>query len=458
MLKSTLKQRLRRFTQSIQGRLVALFVLLALGTAAVFLYGTQQLLHNGWQAYARPLVRDYATRLAADLGTPPSVERAAALARRLPITVRIDGPLVNFDSQPPRHRGRTVQPGDDEPNDGDNADGYAAPSWGLVRRTADGHRIVFGLAAPPDRLRPRLVGWVTLCVLLLLTALAYATVRRLLAPLRAIGAGVQAYGRGEFEQTIAVQRDDELGLLTRHINGMASNLSGMLQAQRTLLLAISHELRSPLTRARVNVELVEEGPARQALLRDLGEMRDLISSLLESERLARGPAALQTEATDLAALVRDVVAIHFEGQTSALQLQAGMAPVQADPARLRLLLRNLVDNALRHGAGSAPPEVFVRTEADGRIALGVRDHGAGVAPEQLAQLGQPFYRPDSARSRAGGGVGLGLYLCQRVAQAHGGVLRLRNATPGLEVSAVWAPVWTAAPAANAAAAARSSPR
>ena len=453
------KRRLRRFMQSLQGRLVALFLLLALGTTAVFLLGMQQVLHNGWQAYARPLVRDYATRLARDLGTPPDPERAAALVRRLPITVRIDGPVVHYDSHPRARRDRQGSRGDqrdaaveDEPNDSDNADGYAAPGWGLVRHTADGHRIVFGLAAPPDRLRSRLVGWGTLAALLLLTALAYATVRRLLAPLRAIGAGVQAYGRGEFGKTIAVQRDDELGLLTRHINGMASNLSGMLQAQRTLLLAMSHELRSPLTRARVNVELVEEGPARQALLRDLGEMRDLISSLLESERLAGGAAALHTEATDLAALVTDLVATQFEGQPLLLDLQPGLAPLQADPARLRLLLRNLIENALRHGAGAAgspPPQVFLRREADGSTALGVRDHGPGVAPDQLAQLGQPFYRPDSARSRASGGVGLGLYLCGRVAQAHGASLRLLNTTPGLEVSVVWPP---AAPVAHPASA------
>ena len=242
---------------------------------------------------------------------------------------------------------------------------------------------------------------------------------------------------------------------------MASNLSGMLQTQRTLLLAISHKLCSPLTRARVNAELVEEGPARQALVSDLGEMRDLISSLLESEGLARGPAALQTESTDLAALVHNLVATQFDGQPLVLQLQAGMGVVQADPARLRLLLRNLIDNALRHGGGGgggAPPEVFLRLEADGRIALGVRDHGPGVAPEQLAQLGQPFYWPDSARSRASGGVGLGLFLCQRVALAHGGELRLRHTDPGLEVSAVWAPAGATSPAASAAAAAHSSPR
>ena len=147
-------------------------------------------------------------------------------------------------------------------------------------------------AAAPDASRPRIFGWITLGVLLLLTAGAYISVRRILKPLEPIGAGVAAFGAGDFSQPIRVTRPDELGALAERINGMAANLSGMLDAKRTLLLAISHELRSPLTRARVNAELLDDSPERQALMRDLAEMGDLISSLLESERLAAGHRAL----------------------------------------------------------------------------------------------------------------------------------------------------------------------
>ena len=436
---------------SIKGRLVVLFVLLALATSAVFLVGMQQLLRNGWQDYVKPLVADYADRLAADLGSPPDPERARALARRLPISVRVDGPQVNFDTlaQGQRDHGRggwrePRAPGHDhERGESDDAGDAADPdsaAFSLVRRSADGHRIAFGLARPPDHLRPRLFGWATLALLLALTALAYAYVRRLLGPLRDISAGVEAYGRGEFGSPIAVRRTDELGALAGRVNGMATNLHGMLEAKRALLLAISHELRSPLTRARVNAELLDDSAPRQALLDDLGAMRDLITQLLESERLAQGHSALQAEACDLAALARDLLQTQFEGRGVALGLDDTMAPVTADPTRMRLLLRNLVDNALRHGAGAAtPPTLFPRTEADGRLALGVRDHGPGVAADRLQQLGEAFYRPDGARTRSTGGVGLGLTLCRLVAQAHGGELRIRRAEPGLEVSAVWAP-------------------
>ncbi len=413
---------------SIQGRLVALFLVLALGTAAVFLLGMQQLLHGGWQNYARPLVTDYVDRLAAQIGSPPDVQRAQALTQELPITVRIEGPQVQFDSHPGRHSHRHDPQRD-----------FGAAGWGLVRSTTDGHRLSFGLAAAPDASRPRLFGWITLGVLLLLTGAAYLAVRRILKPLQPISAGVAAYGAGDFSRVIRVERPDELGALAERINGMATNLSGMLDAKRTLLLAISHELRSPLTRARVNAELLDDSPERQALMRDLAEMGDLISSLLESERLAAGHRALHAEATDLPALARDTVDALAPPMAVTLQL-AAVPPQQADPTRLRLLLRNLLENTRRHAAGAGQaPELFLRHDPDGQLALGVRDYGPGVPEAQLAPLAQAFYRPDSARTRESGGVGLGLYLCRLVAQAHGGELQLRNANPGLEVAMRWRP-------------------
>jgi len=415
----------RRWRHSLKWRLVTLFLLLALATTAVFMLGTQRALQSGWQGWVKPILADYADRLVAEIGAPPDAARAAAIAARLPITVRIDGPLLHYDSRPPRDA--REHPRHDDP-----------ANWGLTRTSADGHRISFGLAGPSPDARPRLFGWFTLAGLLLLTALAYAYVRRLLRPIEAIGEGVARFGAGDFAQPIAVRRRDELGELAERINRMAGSLQGMLDAKRALLLAISHELRSPLTRARVNAELVGEGEHRDALLRDLGEMRDLVTDLLESERLAAGHAALQTEAVDLAALAREVAASAFAGRALRLELDDTIGPIQADPTRLRLLLRNLIDNALRHsaGAGSAPL-VFLARDDRGILTFGVRDHGPGVTPEQLQRLAEPFYRADGARTRSAGGVGLGLTLCRLVAQAHGGELVIERAEPGLRAAMRW---------------------
>jgi signal transduction histidine kinase len=223
----------------------------------------------------------------------------------------------------------------------------------------------------------------------------------------------------------------------------------MLEAKQSLLLAVSHELRSPLTRARLNAELVAEGPARDALLHDLAEMRDLIADLLEGERLAGGHAALQREPTDLNGLVRALVDERFAGRGLQLVLDPALpAALPLDPGRIRLLVRNLLDNALRAtgeaaagtggeaapgaGGGAVPPPQLRTVRDGGSIRLEVRDRGPGVDPALLPRLGEAFFRPDAARQRRTGGVGLGLYLCRRVVQAHGGTLQLRNADPGFE--------------------------
>jgi signal transduction histidine kinase len=446
--------------RSLRWRLVGLFLLFAAGTTIVFLVGMQHVLHGGWQSYVRPLVANYLDRLAADIGTPPDIARAQALVDRLPIAIRIEGPAVNWDSDPGHdhlvhHHGWHLPPAEMQH---DNAAFEAAEppgqesGWWQVRTLSDGHRIIFGLADPPTEHRPRYIGWATLALLLLLTALAYAAVRHLLKPLNDIRSGAERFGRGEFDQAIPQRQADELGALAGQINTMAARLHGMLDAKRALLLAISHELRSPLTRARLNAELIEDttgSGAREALLHDLAEMRDLVTELLESERLAGGHAVLHPEPTLLDDLVREEVAAHFADCTLRLDLACDGGLLMLDRVRIRLLLRNLIDNALHYGADAAePPTVSTRWDATahGRSGvLRVRDHGPGVPEAHLAHLAEPFYRADSARQRATGGVGLGLYLCRLVAEAHRAlwsgaghaapslVWQIRNAQPGLLV-------------------------
>jgi signal transduction histidine kinase len=167
-------------------------------------------------------------------------------------------------------------------------------------------------------------------------------------------------------------------------------------------------------------------------------MRDLISDLLESERLASPHAALHREPVDLAALAREVAGELEGGERVVIDAPTDLPALSLDRARIRLLVRNLLDNALRHGAeGAQPPHLALRRAGQG-IELEVRDFGPGVDAAQLDRLTEPFYRTDSARQRATGGVGLGMYLCRLVAEAHGGRLSVRNAAPGLAVTALLA--------------------
>lgn len=428
-----------RWWHSLRVRLVLLFLLLGLAMSAVFVGGIQKGFAQGWREAARPLVQDYVNRLGQEIGNPPDVARADALAQRLPIAIGIHGPTINWDSEPLRK----IRP------PGSKANGVDPGAW-FTYQTADGHQISFdwSLRGPHGRLS-RMV-WFTLGALLLLTALAYWLVHRMLLPLRGISAGARRFGAGDFSHPIPVRehgKAHELAVLAQDVNRMAGNLQQMLDAKRGILLAISHELRSPLTRARLHAELLPDAAntaaaaSRDALLRDLNLMRDLIQDLLESERLSSPHAALQREPTNLIALAQDTLATltvqHPVAAQIAVHISPGLPLLPLDQTRMRLLLRNLLDNALRHSPpeGTAP-DLTLQNAGNGGIVIEVRDHGSGVDDAQLPHLSEAFYRPDSARQRSTGGVGLGLYLCRLVAQAHGGTFEVRNAHPGLAVTVI----------------------
>lgn len=436
---------------SLKLRLVMVFLLLAMTMSFTFISGAKNAFSVGWREAARPLLLDYVTRLAAEVapeGTP-SVERAQALTQRLPVTIDIAGPKIQWRSHPEQERSHwrrdrsREQPADpDDAGWGDDAEWLEL----LVRKTADGHRIEFGVNEAVFDRRPKLVGY-TLAALLILTLLAFLYVRRLLRPLDDIRQGALRFGAGEFQQPIPVrhpERPDELGELATTINTMGQDIHQMLEAQRALLLAISHELRSPLTRARLNVELLDESPGQQAVVKELGQMRDMIESLLERERLDAGHSALRLDDCTWPELVTELVQRRFAEPLQAGLLTVDIAPdapaMRLDRSRIQVLLGNLLDNALRHNDEvNGPVQLAIAPAPDqagqgggAAVRISVRDRGPGVPDDVLGQLGQPFFRPDSARTRHSGGVGLGLNLCRLIAVAHGGVLHLRNAQPGLE--------------------------
>ncbi|MFN5402900.1 MAG: ATP-binding protein [Burkholderiales bacterium] len=430
-----------RLAHSIKLRMVLVFLLLAVTMSFVFFTGAKKAFSLGWREAARPLLMDYVDYLAKDImpNGQPSETRALALTKRLPITVQIDGPQVRWASHPDQHQHQWQRKSDDDEQDWQDV---------LKRTTADGHIIVFGINEESFERRPHLLGY-GLAALLLLTLLAWLYVRRLLRPLEVIGAGARRFGSGDFSQPIpqrSSKAQDELSELALTINTMGSDIQRMLEGKRALLLAISHELRSPLTRARLNTELLPESalvnPHRQALLRDLKEMAELITDLLESERLASEHAALQRELLALGPLAQEVMAEVLAHQPKlagtkpliSLNADPQLPLIPLDSARMRLLLRNLLENALRHNVNAQYPiELHLRAVGQG-IELEVRDYGPGVPADQLQHLGEPFFRPDTARTRDQGGVGLGLYLCKLVAQSHGGTFAVRNATPGLAVT------------------------
>jgi two-component system, OmpR family, sensor kinase len=296
--------------------------------------------------------------------------------------------------------------------------------------------------------------WLLGLVALAVALGAYPIVRRLTKRLEALQKGVERWGNGDLSTRLPVQGHDEIAFLATRFNAAAERVQTLLQSHKALLANASHELRSPLARIRMGLELLgrdsASAPQRHEMARSIEELDQLIDEILLASRLdARdandAPALSATEEVDLVGLAAEECA-----RTGAdLDIAPGASPVvlQGHARLLRRLLRNLLENARRYGAppsatGPAaegeeanvrltiallnPAAQPGRQPSAGRpattVVIGVEDRGPGVPPDQRERIFEPFYRLPGASEREGG-VGLGLSLVKTIAERHGGRVR-----------------------------------
>jgi len=270
------------------------------------------------------------------------------------------------------------------------------------------------------RQRHRRVEHVGLLALLALLAVAvaigaYPVARRLTRRLERLRAGVEGLGAGDLHARVPVEGRDEVAVLATTFNRAADRIEALVGAQRTLLASASHELRSPLARIRVALELMgaERPDLRERVARDIAELDDLIAELLLASRLEAVEQVERSEEVDLLGLVAE------EAARSSTEVAGQPVAVRGDARLLRRLVRNLLENAVRHGA--PPIEAFVETTGS-RARLRVCDRGPGVPDAERERIFAPFYRP-SSRLPAEGGSGLGLALVRQIPRRHGGEAR-----------------------------------
>jgi two-component system sensor histidine kinase CpxA len=244
-------------------------------------------------------------------------------------------------------------------------------------------------------------------------------------------------------RALGMNRRDELGDLVRDFNVMASRIEELVSRQRQLIYDISHELRSPLARLNVALDLARERngaePSFDHMQRDLERLNDMIERLLTIARIDGTRNVLPMGAVDLSELVEQIVHdAGFEAQqrdvTVAFSADAACW-VNGNAELLSSAIENVVRNAIHYTDAGTTVEVTLRTDkTTGRVALSVCDAGPGVPETELARIFLPFYRTAEARDRKSGGAGLGLAIADRLIRSHGGTIGASNLRPrGLEV-------------------------
>jgi two-component system sensor histidine kinase CpxA len=299
---------------------------------------------------------------------------------------------------------------------------------------------------PPSRLErlfnPHALGLRLAAAFVVIGVASYLLARSLSAPIRALRAATRRLAAGDLSARVGPAlggRRDESAELGREFDRMAERVESGVEARKRLLRDVSHELRSPLARLGVALELARRsagaraGPDLDRIEKEAERLNQLIGQLLGLAALEGAAAGAEPVTVDLDGLLREVVrdaafeagargvAVRFEG--------AGGTTLQGVPELLRRALENVVRNAVRFTAEGSAVEVALQRQGD-RVRVCVRDHGPGVPEAALEELFQPFYRVAEARDRQSGGAGIGLAITEQAVRLHGGSVRAENAPGG----------------------------
>jgi signal transduction histidine kinase len=247
---------------------------------------------------------------------------------------------------------------------------------------------------------------------------AFPVTARLTRRLEGLRSGVERWGAGALSLRLDDSGHDEVAVVAGAFNAAAARVEEVLNSQKALLANASHELRSPLARLRLAVELWLAQPGAEMhaeIVRNLAEIDQLVEEILLASRLDYAGPAARLAPVDLLGLAAEEAA-RFEACVAATPEGAGSVEIEGDSKLLRRLIRNLLENAAKHGA--PPIQIAVMRSAD-KARIVVCDHGPGIAPAERERVFEPFYRP-AGRAESSGGWGLGLSLVRQIAKRHGG--------------------------------------
>lgn len=278
------------------------------------------------------------------------------------------------------------------------------------------------------------------CVLITIGFLSWIFARSIANPLQQLRTTLSRFGAGDLGARTASTRGDEFGDVSRTFDEMASRIETLMTAERRLLQDVSHELRTPLSRLGFAIELARKAPDRDAALnrirKEVDRLNSLVSQLLQVTRAEGDPASREMQPVPLDELLNEVAEdTAWEAELRKVQIVSRIgehAMVRGDRELLRRAIENVVRNALRYAPENSTVEIGMEASKDS-ARIRVRDQGPGVAEENLDQIFQPFFREDSSRNAATGGVGLGLAITYRAIHLHHGHVRAQNAAPGLLV-------------------------
>jgi len=416
---------LRLVFRSLFTRLAAVMFCAVIGIN-VITYSLYVGLEFGHETTINRSLMEYARSMANAIGVPPDIAVARQLAEERIMRITVDGStsFVVGETQR-RFPDRFLKPRF-------AVDGMEVSSLhGFYRvkvPVAPDVSITFDLfPTAEENAALHTYGIISLVGTCLIMFALYLAVRYLLRPVGWLTKGAAAVRDGELGSRVPEKSSGELRELSETFNQMAARLESLIDGHQKLLLGVSHELRTPLTRLKLRLAMLGEAVNIDPICKDIRQMETMIAILLDAARMRHDTMTLNLESVDMADLLSDAATLYGDSPPGVRFVSPGI-PVVATVDRLRMevLISNLIDNAIKYSARESAPVELLLSHTDEGVEFSVSDQGIGIPDDALEHLFEPFYRVDESRTPRTGGYGLGLYMCQAIAEAHGVVIKVES--------------------------------
>ena len=256
----------------------------------------------------------------------------------------------------------------------------------------------------------------------LLLSCCYLTIRQILKPLDSIQLGVMELSKGNLDFRLKKKHNDELGDITQSFNQMSKKLSQLIDSKKQLLLNLSHEIKTPITRTKLSLELLSKNKHTISIQEDIKDIELIIDSILGAERLESQNYSAKTESIYLEPVIQKIV--HSHNVANIIIKYKNNLPKKKyplDPLFLKILLNNLIQNALNHSQSKTPILIESKWNKNTKnLQISVQDFGIGIAKQEREKVFEPFYRIEKSRSKKYGGYGLGLNICKKIVESYKG--------------------------------------
>lgn len=371
---------------------------------------------------------NYAYYLINEIGTPPDTTIAKNLAKQKKIEISIETPAYRFKSYNKMVDAESLE----IPTFEDNKDIKIGFDHGLYVCIHQGENtFLFHMETENQGISSYFQIYLIFVFLLILLVLVviYFLISKLLYPIKQLHHAVGELSKGNLDYKVPCNRVDELGELTNSFSEMTDRLKAMLHSKHQLLLDVSHELRSPLTRIKVALEFLEDEKMRENIGDDINEVETMITELLETERLKSEYGGIKVKNVDVVKIIKNCSDEFIDSKPGFnLQDLPQSLIIKGDKERLNILFNNIFTNAVKYSHPDGKPiEISVNSNNED-IEIIVQDFGIGIPEEELPFIFEPFYRVDKSRSKDTGGYGLGMNISKKIVEAHGGTIEIFSKT------------------------------